>query len=341
MVPFKKYFTGEDHSPHTRITTSQKCLRISGKHNDLEEVGKSNRHHTFFKMLGNFSFGAYGREEAIGYAWEFLTKNLSISPKDLSVTYHPSDSETQLIWKGMGVTPSEDQENWWSMGENVGPCGPCTEIYFRGLEIWNIVFMTHHYSGRDIQPLSYLNVDTGMGLERLLGVVEQKTSTWETSIFQPYYDIMQISSESHKRILADHARAVGYLLVEGLRPGYRTQGSIIRRLIRRSLIICNLDDEISSPSLFADLCKISSNSADIVENEIRDFQKVVNRGLPRLKRAIRKGQLSPFTVFKLYEAQGFPIEFSFSYLKKRGISLDQQAVQSLMDEHRNKSKQKR
>jgi alanyl-tRNA synthetase len=337
MVPFKKYFTGEDQPPYPRITTAQRCLRISGKHNDLEEVGKSNRHHTFFKMLGNFSFGAYGREEAIGYAWDFLTKNLGISPKDLSVTYCPSDVETKSIWDRVGVQTEEDTENWWSMGEHTGPCGPCTEIYFRGLEVWNIVFMTHNYQDGKIEPLGYLNVDTGMGLERLLGVLEYKDSTWETSIFQPYYSLLSISSNTHRRILADHARAVGHMLQEGLVPGYRAQGSVMRKLIRRSLIICNLDDEIPSPEIFTKLCQLVSDSTDIIDNEIRDFQKVVDRGLPRLKRAIRKGDLSPFTVFKLYEAQGFPIEFSLEYLAKRGISVDTQAIKGLMDEHRSRS----
>lgn len=340
MVPFKKYFVGEDQPPHTRVTTSQKCLRISGKHNDLEEVGQSNRHHTFFKMLGNFSFGDYGREEAIVYAWEFLTKTLGLHSKDLIVTYYPSDSETKVIWQKILPDSNlrEDPENWWSMGDQVGPCGPCTEIYFHELEIWNVVFMTHHYVKDGVEPLQRTCVDTGMGLERLLSVVEQKESTWDTSIFQSYYDLLGSTTLTHKRILADHARAVGHLLEEDVLPGNKTQGYTVRRLIRRAIVFCNLDDKLDKPDIFETLCGLVTRKTDIVHQEVIQFQKVLRRGLPRLKREIKYGKLEPEFLFKLHEGQGFPLEFSLQYLQEKGISVDQQALKQLVLEHQQKSK---
>jgi alanyl-tRNA synthetase len=340
MVPFKKYFTGEDHPPHTRVTTSQKCLRISGKHNDLDEVGQSNRHHTFFKMLGNFSFGDYGREEAIAYAWEFLTKTLKLRAEDLIVTYYPSDTETRTIWQK--ILPDnnlrEDPENWWSMGYQVGPCGPCTEIYFHELEIWNVVLMTHRYRGDGLEPLQQMCVDTGMGLERLLSVVEQKESTWDTSIFQKYYELLGATTLTHKRILADHARAVGHLLEEGALPGNKAQGYTVRRLIRRAVVFCSLDEEETDPEIFGNLCGIVTSKTDIVRNEIQQFQKVLRRGLPRLKREIKSGRLTPEFLFKLHEGQGFPLEFSLQYLDEKGISVDRQALKKLSLDHQQKSK---
>lgn len=266
MVPFKDVFTGERDPGYRRAATTQKCLRVSGKHNDLEQVGRTPRHHTFFEMLGNFSFGDYFKREAILFAWELLTKGYGIPARDLWVTIHPDDLEARDIWLGEVGLPTkrllEDPSNFWAMGDT-GPCGPCSEIVIdrgdsfpgthplkdpgdRFMELWNLVFM--QYSRGDdghLSPLPAPSIDTGMGLERLCAVLQGATTNYETDLFLP---LMRLAAEAAGirlgassegdvalRVIADHARASAFLIGDGVYPENEGRGYVLRRLMRRAL----------------------------------------------------------------------------------------------------------
>ncbi len=267
MVPFKDYFLGAAQPPFRAATSSQCCIRAGGKHNDLEQVGVTPRHHTFFEMLGNFSFGAYFKKEAMEYAWEFLTKELGIDPQCLWVTVHISDDESAALWQEViGIDPQRmsrcDEDNFWSMGD-VGPCGPCTEIFYdhgeafhgvppglpgeegeRYVEIWNLVFMQYNRdaSGK-LHPLPTPAVDTGMGLERISAVMQGVHDNYKTDLIQPFVQALlsQQTSPSNDeeifaRVVADHLRTIVFLLAEGLRPSNEGRGYVLRRIIRRAAL---------------------------------------------------------------------------------------------------------
>ncbi len=265
MVQFKETFLGLDPRPYTRAASSQRCVRAGGKHNDLENVGYTARHHTFFEMLGNFSFGDYFKREAIQYAWDFLTQVLKLPQERLWVTVFEEDKEAEEIWlKEIKVNPKTfsrcgAKDNFWSMGDT-GPCGPCTEIYYdhgpeipggipgsedegdRYIEIWNLVFMQYNRSedGR-LSPLPKPSVDTGMGLERVAAVLQGVHSNYEIDIFknliQSIIDLGQIQdTESQSlRVIADHIRACAFLVVDGVRPSNEGRGYVLRRIARRAI----------------------------------------------------------------------------------------------------------
>ena len=271
MVQFKGVFTGEEKRPYRRATTAQKCLRVSGKHNDLENVGHTARHHTFFEMLGNFSFGDYFKEDAIAFGWEFLTKIVGLPKKQLYVTIYKDDDEAAEIWRkvlGPGANPIGrlgEKDNFWSMGDT-GPCGPCSEIHIdqgdalccgnpdcspecdcdRFLELWNLVFMQfdRDASGK-MTPLPKPSIDTGLGLERLAAVVQGVKSNWESDLFRPI--ITHIGGLSGKecqgqsldavaiRVIADHSRAAAFLIADGVLPSNEGRGYVLRRILRRAI----------------------------------------------------------------------------------------------------------
>ncbi len=267
MVQFKNIFTGEIPAPTPpRATSSQTCIRAGGKHNDLENVGYTNRHHTFFEMLGNFSFGDYFKEDAIAYAWEFVTEVLKFPKEKLWVTVHESDDEAELIWKKF-VAPDRimrfgDKDNFWQMGDT-GPCGPCSEIFYdqgaekfnsdedvmggdgdRFLEIWNLVFMQYERdeSGK-LNPLPKPSIDTGMGLERVTALLEGKSSNYDSSLFMPLIDdVVKISGREYVydegasfRVIADHIRSVTFLLSQGVNFSNEGRGYVLRRILRRAV----------------------------------------------------------------------------------------------------------
>ena len=271
MVQFKSTFLGTEKRPYTRATTSQKCVRAGGKHNDLENVGRTARHHTFFEMLGNFSFGDYFKQGAIEYAWDLLVKRMGIDPSRLYVSVHHTDDEAYEIWnKQVGVSTDRilrlgDKDNFWAMGDT-GPCGPCSEIILdqgptvgcgrpecragecdcdRYLEIWNLVFMQFNRdSAGTLTPLPAPNIDTGMGLERITAVLQGVTSNYDTDLFQPL--IRYIGDLAGKgygadgdmdvsiRVIADHARAGAFLVGDGVLPSNEGRGYVLRRIIRRA-----------------------------------------------------------------------------------------------------------
>jgi alanyl-tRNA synthetase len=264
MVQFKDVFLGTDKRKYSRATTSQRCIRAGGKHNDLENVGYTLRHHTFFEMLGNFSFGDYFKEDAIKYAWEFLTDVLRLEKDRLWISVYKDDDEAEKIWIDViGVDPSRivrlgDEDNFWSMGDT-GPCGPCSEIYYdhgdhiegtppgsagdegdRFVEIWNLVFMQFNRDDSgNMTPLPKPSVDTGMGLERIAAVMQGVNSNYETDLFK---DLISASnrvlgsqeSESHK-VISDHIRSVSFLIADGILPENEGRGYVLRRILRRAI----------------------------------------------------------------------------------------------------------
>ena len=271
MVQFKNVFTGDEKRDYKRAATSQKCLRVSGKHNDLENVGVTARHHTFFEMLGNFSFGDYFKKDAIIFGWEFLTKDMGLPKDKLWATIYTDDDEAHGLWKDVIHVPADrivrlgEKDNFWAMGET-GPCGPCSEIIIdqgedmacgpncgigtcdcdRFLELWNLVFMqfVRDASGA-MTPLPRPSIDTGMGLERIAAVVQGKRSNYDSDLFRPIIEaIGQIASNGygadHKkdtsmRAVADHARSAAFLIADGVLPANDGRGYVLRRIMRRAL----------------------------------------------------------------------------------------------------------
>ncbi len=267
MVPFKSIFTGEVPTPENpRATSCQTCVRAGGKHNDLENVGHTARHHTFFEMLGNFSFGDYFKEDAIAYAWEFITEVLQLPKEKLWVTVHESDDEAEAIWKkhiaSDRIMRLGDKDNFWQMGDT-GPCGPCSEIFIdqgeehfngsedymggdgdRFLEIWNLVFMQYERNKKgELHPLPKPSIDTGMGLERVVAVKEGVKSNYDSSLFMPIIrkveeligKTYEYSSGASYRVIADHIRTVTFLLAQGVNFSNEGRGYVNRRILRRAV----------------------------------------------------------------------------------------------------------
>jgi alanyl-tRNA synthetase len=270
MVPFKDIFVGARSVDYTRATSAQKCLRVSGKHNDLENVGRTARHHTFFEMLGNFSFGDYFKEDAIAYAWEFVTSVLDLPVDKLYVTVHPEDDEARELWNSKtSIDPSrivDDPENFWSMGD-IGPCGPCSEIHIdlgpgqsggrdlpfghedaedRYIEIWNLVFMQFDRAADgELTPLPKPSIDTGAGLERLAMVLQGTDTNYDTDAFLPVIQKMAAlagitygqggESDIALRVIADHSRSAAFLIADGIYPDNDGRGYVLRRIMRRAI----------------------------------------------------------------------------------------------------------
>ena len=269
MVQFKDYFLGLDKPPHPRAVTAQKCLRVSGKHNDLENVGPSPRHHTFFEMLGNFSFGDYFKEDAIKFGWELVTEGYGLNPKHLFASVFEEDDEAAELWHKITGLPRERiircgaKDNFWQMGDT-GPCGPCSEIFVdrhpelpevsweegdrtsRYLEIWNLVFMQFERSeDGKMTPLPNPSIDTGAGLERIAAVLQKTESNYETDLFVPIMEAAagkagtSIDKDRETnvslRVIADHLRSVSFLLADGVIPGPSDRGYVLRRLLRRAV----------------------------------------------------------------------------------------------------------
>ncbi len=270
MNQFKDCFLGDEKRAYVRATTSQKCVRAGGKHNDLENVGRTARHHTFFEMLGNFSFGDYFKKEAIAFAWEFLTKEMKLDTERLYVSVYTDDDEAANIWHHQEGVPRErifrfEEDNFWSMGDT-GPCGPCSEIFFdngpevgcdspdctvgcdcdRYMEIWNNVFMQYdRQADGELIPLPKPAVDTGMGLERLATVMQKVQSNYDTDLLRDIIAyIEKLSGKTYgdnnendvsMRVMADHSRATAFLIADGVLPSNEGRGYVLRRIMRRAM----------------------------------------------------------------------------------------------------------
>ena len=307
MVQFKDVFLGSEQKDYTRAVTAQRCLRAGGKHNDLDNVGYTTRHHTFFEMLGNFSFGDYFKEEAIILAWNFITKELKLNPEDLWVTIYEDDDEAASIWLDqIGLQKDRlvrmgEKSNFWSMGDT-GPCGPCSEIFFdhgadieggppgsededgdRFVEIWNLVFMQYErQNDGEMKPLPSPSVDTGMGLERVAAVMQGVQSNYDIDLFQNLLNAIKNmsnkGSDSHYRVIADHIRSTAFLIMDGVTPGNEGRGYVLRRIIRRALRH-GYELGIESPFFF--------NLVDILATEMGSTYPELNKKSDYIKRIIQ------------------------------------------------------
>ncbi len=394
MVQFKNCFLGLEDRGYTRATSSQKSVRAGGKHNDLENVGYTARHHTFFEMLGNFSFGDYFKKESIFWGWEFLTEIMGLKKEKLWITIYKDDDEAFDIWnKTIGV-PAERivrmgmDSNFWMMGET-GPCGPCSEILYdqgssvgcgrpecsvecdcdRHLEIWNHVF-TQFDRDREgnLNPLPKPNIDTGMGLERLAAVVQGVSSNYDTDFFRPIIRYVEtISGKNYKdneeadvsiRVIADHSRAVTFLIGDGILPSNEGRGYVLRRILRRAarhgkLLGLNrpfLHDVVavvidSMKDVYTDLIEKETFIRKVVVNEEQRFIETLDAGLKILSDEVsslkKTGQkiVPGNVVFKLYDTFGFPVDLTADIVKKDNLALDTEGFEKAMNVQREKARE--
>ncbi|MCQ2681514.1 alanine--tRNA ligase [Helicobacter pylori] len=387
MVQFKDIFTGMVPRPSIpRAASSQLCMRAGGKHNDLENVGYTARHHTLFEMLGNFSFGDYFKEEAILFAWEFVTKNLGFKPKDLYISVHEKDDEAVKLWEKFvpvdRIKKMGDKDNFWQMGDS-GPCGPCSEIYidqgekhFKGsedyfggegdrfLEIWNLVFMQYERSNDGVlSPLPKPSIDTGMGLERVQALLEHKLNNFDSSLFAPLMEeISELTSLDYTsefqpsfRVVADHARAVAFLLAQGVHFNKEGRGYVLRRILRRALrhgYLMGLKEAFLYKVVGVVCEQFSNTHAYLKESKemvVKECFEEEERFLETLESGMELFNLSLTHLnenkifdgkiaFKLYDTFGFPLDLTNDMLRSHGACVDMQGFELCMQEQVKRSK---
>ncbi len=398
MNQFKNVFTGVDSRDYKRAVSAQKCMRVSGKHNDLEMVGRTPRHHTFFEMLGNFSFGDYFKEQAVEFAWELITRVYGIDPGRLWITVFGGsdaaapDEEAYKIWKdGIGVDPSRilrlgEKENFWRMGDT-GPCGPCTELHYdlgksfrnvkgesnpetdenRFMEIWNLVFM--QFDQRDEGekvPLPIPSVDTGMGLERISAVMQGVASNYETDLFAPLLEAVarragvQIGSDPEQdvamRVIADHARAICFLVADGVIPANGGRGYVLRRILRRAIRYgrkLGIQDPFlgevtpvvleSLGETYPEIVVAGEAILEIGRLEERRFSETLNTSIQMLEESLAsaKANSAPLdgkALFRLYDTFGLPIDLARDVAQERGVALDEAGFAAEMTRQRTRAK---
>lgn len=409
MVQFKDIFTGKIPIPSPNIaTSSQLCIRAGGKHNDLENVGYTARHHTLFEMLGNFSFGAYFKKEAIAYAWEFVTEILGFDKSLLYVTIHESDDEAFELWQehieSSRIKRMGDKDNFWQMGDT-GPCGPCSEIYVdqgaeffhseedyfggegdRFLEIWNLVFMQYERdSSGALKPLPKPSIDTGMGLERVIALKEGEINNFDSSLFAPIMQcIKELTGKSYYRdsvllkntmgfakdiidsckkdiasfrVIADHARAVAFLLAQGVNFDKEGRGYVLRRILRRAVrhgyllglrkaflyevvgVVCD-----SMGGHYGYLQERKNALQEQCKAEEERFFETIESGMALFQAeldSMRQKNEKSFNgeiAFKLYDTYGFPLDLTQDMLRELGLSIDLQGFEKCMQEQKDRSK---
>ncbi len=410
MVQFKRVFLGEEAVPYRRAVTSQKCLRVSGKHNDLEEVGVTRRHHTFFEMLGNFSFGDYFKREAIRFAWELITEEYGLPRERLWATVHYTDDEAAGLWQEVtGLAPSRifhlgDKDNFWQMGET-GPCGPCSEIHFdlrpkkergkdlgleefvargeRGdfLELWNLVFMQFDRSADGtLTPLPAPSIDTGAGLERLTSVLQGVQSNYDTDLFVSLIDraaeVVGVSYDAGApsgvsfRVLADHSRAVSFLLADGVFPSNEGRGYVLRRILRRAVrhawllgrrepTLVHVADRVVEEmgEAYPELRHRREHLLRVVADEEQRFLDTIDSGMERFdqvapelparrRAAIGRGETDRPVIrgedaFRLHDTFGFPLDLTELIARERGYGVDVDGFEMLLEQQRERSRQDR
>jgi len=394
MNQFKDCFLGLEKRDYIRAVSSQKCVRAGGKHNDLENVGRTARHHTFFEMLGNFSFGDYFKKEAIRFAWEFLTVDLGLNRDKLYVTVYTDDDEAAAIWHEQEGVPVEriyrfgEKDNFWSMGDT-GPCGPCTEIFWdngpgtgcgspdcavgcdcdRYMEIWNNVFMQFNRSkDGTLTPLPKPSVDTGMGLERISAVMQGVTSNYDTDLLQGIIrHIEAVSGKKYRsderddvsmRVIADHARAVTFLICDGVLPSNEGRGYVLRRIMRRAArhakmlgtsepVLYRVVDAVNlmMADAYPELLERESYIKKVIHAEEERFAETLDRGLAILNeetaRLRREGEsvISGEVIFKLYDTFGFPVDLTADIVQAEGFTLDEDGFALCMERQRMKARE--
>src|ERR671911_2270751 len=399
MQQFISYFTGQERPSHPRATSVQKCFRTV----DLEEVGDST-HLTFFEMLGNFSFGDYFKKEAIEWAWGFLTKELKLPPERLWITIFegnedaPEDLEAKEHWMRVGVPEHRifglpRSENWWGPPGDTGPCGPCSEVYYdygeelskgdptldpkygpgsdegapRFIEIWNLVFNQYeqHKDG-SLAPLAKPGIDTGLGLERTVAVVQNVRSVYETDLYAPVFEriyqtsgaTLGVSEETDRAlyVLADHARAMAFLIADGVRPGNQRREYVLRRIIRRAMLQAHSRLGMS-PGQLASLAEVvvdymgdfyeelraaREDIRRIVTGEATRFVEIYGSGMSLLASEIermRGGHFPGYVAFMLHDTYGFPVEVTQEVLAERGLSLDEAGFEAAMRAQRDRARE--
>ena len=394
MVQFKSVFLGEEPAPHRTAVTSQKCLRAGGKHNDLEEVGRTARHHTFFEMLGNFSFGDYFKREAIRYAWDFLTIELGMDPDRLYATVHYTDDEAAELWHEVaGLERSRiyrlgDKDNFWQMADT-GPCGPCSEVHYdlrprgergvdlpvdefeekgeRGefLELWNLVFMQFNRDEAGEQhPLPAPSIDTGAGLERLATVLQGVDSNYHIDLFRPLleraaevvgrpYDPDAPEGVSY-RVLADHSRAVAFLLADSVYPSNEGRGYVLRRILRRGVrhawllgrreptLVEVVNAVIAAMGeTYPELVERAEHILSITRGEEERFLTTIEGGMERFEVAASNAQddvIGGEEAFRLYDTFGFPLDLTQVMARERGYSVDVEGFEAALERQRERSR---
>ena len=391
MVPFKPYLVGDEPPPYKRVVDAQKCVRAGGKHNDLDDVGRTARHLVFFEMLGNWSFGDYFKELAIPWAWEYVTETLGFDGDRLWVTVHESDDEAEKIWhEVVGVPMSRiqrlgDKDNFWQMGET-GPCGPCSELHIdrgpefgpdggplhdphgdRFMEFWNLVFMEYDQGPDGSRtPLPKKNIDTGMGLERVLALLQGVESVWETDLLMPLIDkACSITGRSYRpgdyadrdsfavRVLAEHARSATMLVGDGVFPSNEARGFVLRRIIRRAVRYAYLlgTEQLVMPDLaeiavdvmgnaYPDVARQRDFITGVLAKEEERFRQTLRHGLTILEHELERGttQLSGSTAFVLHDTYGFPLELTQEIAGERGVEVDVAGFEAEMSEQRRRAK---
>ncbi len=399
MNPFKDYFLGNATPQSPRIADSQKCLRVSGKHNDLEEVGVDTYHHTLFEMLGNWSFGDYFKEEAITWAWELLTDVYGIDKDRLYVTVFEGDAsegllrddESANIWKSFvdedRILNGNKKDNFWEMGDT-GPCGPCSEIHVdirsdeeraaisgaslvnadhpQVIEIWNLVFMQfNRKADGSLENLPATHVDTGMGFERLCMVLQGKTSSYDSDVFQPI--IVELEALCGKgygegertdiamRVVADHLRTVAFAIADGQLPSNNGAGYVIRRILRRAVRYAYSVLDLQQPFLakllpvlveqmggfFPELKKQQTLIAQVTTEEEMAFIRTLELGLQRLDEYLQQNQIEELpgqVAFELYDTFGFPLDLTALILREKGIGLDEPGFHAAMKKQKDRSR---
>ena len=389
MNQFKRVFLGEDTRVYKRAVTVQKCLRAGGKHNDLENVGYTRRHHTFFEMLGNFSFGDYFKEDAIQFGWEFLTQTVGLDKDRMWVTVFREDDEADRLWKKMGVSPSRivrcgEKDNFWQMGDT-GPCGPCSELHFdqgpsvpgddrpngegdRVIEIWNLVFMQFNRDAAGtLHPLPKPSIDTGMGLERLAAVAQGVYSNYDGDVFTPLLSAVaaragvpyggQDITDRSMRVVADHLRAITFLMADGVLPSNEGRGYVLRRILRRAArhgrllgivepFLYELTAAVVSQmaEIYSEVQGAAATIAEATRGEEERFIATLDQGLPILNEMMAKASsagskvLSGSEVFKLYDTYGFPMDLMAEACREQGMTLDEAGFDQAIEEQRNRAR---
>ncbi|MHB8466374.1 MAG: alanine--tRNA ligase [Acidimicrobiales bacterium] len=375
MNPFVSYFLGEEAPPYGRATSVQKCVRAGGKHNDIDEIGRTARHVTFFEMLGNFSFGDYFKERAIPWAWELVTEIYGIDPDRLWVTVHETDDEAEVIWReAVGVAPARIQrlgkDNFWEMGET-GPCGPSSEIFLdmgaefgreggpahgdadRYVEMWNLVFMQDlRQSDGSLVPLAHRNIDTGAGLERNLVAINGLRSVWDTEVLVPLIDAVRSvskGSEMSLRIVADHARTVTFLVNDGVAPSNEDRGYVLRRLLRRAVRHAGVD-QLVLPRLVATVIDVMAEAYPDLRRNADYIEAVVTREEEQFRRTLKAGgailedllasgvtRLPGDRAFLLHDTYGYPIDLTKEIAAERGVEVDEDGFAAAMAEQRERA----
>jgi alanyl-tRNA synthetase len=412
MVPFKDALTGAEKRSYTRAVNFQRCLRVAGKHNDFEEVGRSPRHHTLFEMLGNWSFGDYFKREAIHWAWDFMTKELGIPGEKLAATTYTTDETAFAIWRDeiglpperlvrWGDFPNGDEKNWWRMAD-IGPCGPCSEIHYdrgaefsegpecvpdhselcpRWLEVWNLVFMEFElHPDRSLTPLPAPGIDTGMGLERVASVVQQVPSNYDTDLFTAIHERMREllghdpeSFEAERfsyQVIADHSRAITFLVADGVTPSNEGRGYVCRRILRRAVrhgrILGRKEPFLAETAkvvidtmadAFPHLREQEPQVLAAILREERQFIRTLEAGTDLLEEALIPltsndraiGRLaetlpddSPILpgdiAFKLHDTYGFPIDLTVELAAEYGVRVDRAGFDAALAEQRERSR---